>query len=105
MGCGMRGVQASGKLVELLGAATEGLCGWLSDALPKLDQAWWSSLVLSNLSYQQRERVERQGIDSLWHLELLDTYGLLLSLRATNRSTKMRWRGLRGDGKYAKPVF
>ncbi len=68
----MRGIQVSGKLVELLGAATEGLCGWLSDALPKLEQAWWSSLVLSNLSYQQRDRVERQGIDSLRKLDLLN---------------------------------
>ena len=66
----MRGIQVSGKLVELLGAATEGLCDWLCDALPALDQAWWSSLVLSNLSYQQRERVERQGIDSLRQLDL-----------------------------------
>jgi len=43
---------------------------WLCEALPSLDQAWWSSLVLSNLSYQQRERVERQGIDSLRQLDL-----------------------------------
>ena len=60
----------SGKLMELLGGATSGLCDWLSDALPALDQAWWSSLVLSSLSYQQRDRVERQGIDSLRQLDL-----------------------------------
>jgi len=66
----MTEIRFSGKLVELLGVSTESLCGWLSDALPKLDQAWWSSLVLSNLSYQQRDRVERQGIDSLRQLDL-----------------------------------
>ena len=55
----MAGIKMSGKLVGLLGAATEGFCDWLCDALPKQDQAWWSSLVLSNLSCQQRERVER----------------------------------------------
>ena len=30
----------SGKLVELLRVSTESLCGWLSDALPKLDQVF-----------------------------------------------------------------
>ena len=56
----MAETKMSGKLMELLRISTESLCGWLSDALPRLDQAWWSSLVLSNLSYQQRERVEQQ---------------------------------------------
>ena len=60
----------SGKLIELLCTSTEILCEWLSDALPKLDQAWWSSRVLSQLSYQQRERVDRQGIHSLRQLDL-----------------------------------
>ena len=45
---------------NLIGAATEGLCEWLSDALLKLDHAWWSSLVLSSLSCPQRERVRRK---------------------------------------------
>ena len=36
--------QFSGKLVGLLGVATEGLCEWLCDTLPALNQAWWSSL-------------------------------------------------------------
>ena len=66
----MNGTQFSGKLVGLLGSATEGLCGWLSDALPKFDQVWWSSRVLSSLSYQQRDRVERKGINSLHQLDL-----------------------------------
>ncbi|RKX37575.1 MAG: hypothetical protein DRP64_16955 [Verrucomicrobia bacterium] len=70
----MNGTQFSGKLIELLGAAAEGLCDWLCEALPSLDQAWWSSLVLSNLSYQQRERVERQGIDSLRKPDLLNNH-------------------------------
>ena len=45
---------------NLIGAVIEGLCGWLYDALPKPDQACWSSLVLYNLSYQQRDRVRRK---------------------------------------------
>ena len=60
----------SGKLIELLRTSTEILCEWLSDTLPKLDQAWWSSRVLSQLSYQQRERVDCQGIHSLQQLDL-----------------------------------
>ena len=59
----MAGIKTSGKLVGLLGWSTSGLCDWLSDALPRLDQAWWNSLALPNLSYQQRERVARHGID------------------------------------------
>ena len=69
-GLGMYEMKFSGTLVELLRVSTAALCEWLSDALPKLDAAWWSSLVISQLSYQQRERVERQGIDSLRHLDL-----------------------------------
>jgi len=37
----MNAAHFSGKLVELLGVSTGALCGWLSDVLPKLDQAWW----------------------------------------------------------------
>jgi len=58
----MDSLQFSGKLAGLLRAATEGLCAWLSEALPKLDHVWWSSLVLSQLSYQQRERVELETV-------------------------------------------
>ncbi len=62
--------QLSGQLAELLSTATSEIHRWLSDALPTLDQVWWSSLVLPNLSYQQRERVDRQSISSLRQLDL-----------------------------------
>jgi ERCC4-related helicase len=62
--------EISGKLAVLLQVSTKHLCEWLNDALPKLDQAWWNGLVLANLSFQQRQRVDQQGIGSLSQLDL-----------------------------------
>ncbi len=63
-------MEISGRLPELLILSSKELCEWLCRSLPKLDQAWWSSLVLPNLSVQQRERVERRGLQSLHQLDL-----------------------------------
>jgi len=63
-------IEVSGKLSALLQMSTRHLCEWLCDSLPKLDQAWWSSLVLPNLSFQQRQRAEQSGTDSLSQLDL-----------------------------------
>lgn len=58
------------NLSELLLEATKELSRWLYTSLPLLDEQWWVSLVLPTLSYQQRERIERQKITSLDQLDL-----------------------------------
>jgi len=58
------------RTTELLRESTKELCNWLEQALPRLDEDWWNSRVVSNLSYQQCERVKRQSIDSLRQLDL-----------------------------------
>ncbi|MDZ8118313.1 DEAD/DEAH box helicase [Pontiella agarivorans] len=63
-------VAIAGKLSALLQMSTRHLCNWLRDSLSKLDQDWWNSLVLSNLSYQQRRRVEQSGVTTLSQLDL-----------------------------------
>ncbi|VGO17570.1 RNA polymerase-associated protein RapA [Pontiella desulfatans] len=63
-------IAVAGKLSALLQMSSRHLCDWLFDSLPKLDQAWWSALVLPNLSFQQRQRVEQNGITSLSQFDL-----------------------------------
>jgi superfamily II DNA or RNA helicase len=63
-------VSTAGKLSALLQMSTRHLCEWLSNSLPKLDQNWWTTLVLSNLSFQQRQRVEQSGVTTLSQLDL-----------------------------------
>jgi len=73
-------IAVAGKLSALLQMSARHLCGWLGDVLPKLDQAWWSSLVLPNLSYQQRQRADRDNVKSL------DQFDLAALLRILDRN-------------------
>ena len=50
--------------------ATLLLSSWLSQNLPEISKAWWSELVLPALSFQQKERVERYGINSIEQFDL-----------------------------------
>ncbi len=43
---------------------------WLEKKLPKITDDWWQDLVLNNLSYLQRETVQRKGIHEIKGLDL-----------------------------------
>ena len=59
-----------GRMAEFLHATLEQLSSWLTHTLSQLDDAWWDSLVLTKLSFQQQQRVNTRGIDSLDDLDL-----------------------------------
>lgn len=48
--------------------------------LPKFGEDWWEECVLSNLSYPQRELIEKKGLSKLEELDLAAL------LRVTNKS-------------------
>lgn len=50
--------------------ATILLSSWLSQNLPVISKNWWSELVLPALSFQQKERVEHYGINSIEQFDL-----------------------------------
>jgi ATP-dependent helicase HepA len=60
----------SAQCSEFLNVTCKRMNEWLTENLPKLDPDWWHSLVLPKLSYQQRERVDRMGVNSLDRLDL-----------------------------------
>jgi ATP-dependent helicase HepA len=66
----MENTKNAGKIFELLLETTHYLSEWLNKELPLLDKNWWTSLVLTKLSYQQSQRAERQQITSLEKLDL-----------------------------------
>ena len=45
--------------------AAQALASWLSVMLPKSGEDWWEECVLSNLSYPQRELIEKKGLSKL----------------------------------------
>jgi superfamily II DNA or RNA helicase len=57
--------------------ATILLTSWLSQTLPSISSAWWSELVLPALSFQQKERVERYGINSIEQFDLASLLRIL----------------------------
>ena len=61
---------AQGMMAEFLHATLEHLTHWLTQTLSQLDDGWWDSLVVPKLSYQQQQRVNARGIDSLHDLDL-----------------------------------
>jgi len=58
------------KLSTFLMDATEELSKWLNTSLSVLSSTWWESIVMKSLSYQQRQRVEKNKISSLNQLDL-----------------------------------
>ena len=59
-----------GKFVELLLITAKQLSTWLKKNLSSLDKGWWDSLVLSTLSYQQKQWVDRKNISDIERLDL-----------------------------------
>jgi len=60
----------SGKFSEFFHVITNQITIWLNDVLSNIDDSWWQTLVVSNLSYPQRQRVERENITRLDQLDL-----------------------------------
>jgi ATP-dependent helicase HepA len=60
----------SGKFSEFFHVTTNQLTIWLNEVLSNVDDSWWQTLVISNLPYPQRQRVERENITSLEQLDL-----------------------------------
>ncbi len=58
------------QISSFLQESTLLLTSWLSQTLPKISKDWWSELVLPALSFQQKERVEHYGINSIEHFDL-----------------------------------
>lgn len=63
-------INIAGKFSEFLLLATKKISSWLQSELPSFDERWWESLVLSALTYQQKQRVERSNITSIGQLDL-----------------------------------
>jgi len=56
--------------LQHLHAVTSHLPDWLEARLVDIDPRWWENLVLSSLTYHQREKVERTAIENLSRLDL-----------------------------------
>ena len=58
------------KITALLAEAAKGLADYLCRVLPAISENWWKDTVLKVLTFQQRQRVEQKGSDSLSALDL-----------------------------------
>ena len=74
------------RMNDYLHKAAQALASWLSVMLPKSGEDWWEECVLSNLSYPQRELIEKKGLSKLEELDLAAL------LRVANKS----WYMMRG---------
>ena len=74
------------RMNDYLHKATQALASWLAVMLPKSGEDWWEECVLSNLSYPQRELIEKKGLSKLEELDLAAL------LRVANKS----WYTMRG---------
>ena len=74
------------RMNDYLHKAAQALASWLSVMLPKSGEDWWAECVLSNLSYPQRELIEKKGLSKLEELDLAAL------LRVANKS----WYTMRG---------
>jgi ATP-dependent helicase HepA len=55
---------------KLLNEVAGQLAFFLEKVLPSLFEDWWKQAVLNSLSFQQRQRMEQRGLDSLGALDL-----------------------------------
>ena len=55
---------------DLLQKTTRCLSNYLNIVLPQLLENWWKEAVVYKLSYQQQRRIEQNGVDSLFSLDL-----------------------------------
>ena len=58
------------EISRLLQKATMNLAAYLEKILPSLSIDWWNESVINSLTFQQRRRVNEQGINSLNSLDL-----------------------------------
>jgi superfamily II DNA or RNA helicase len=66
----MNETEIAGKMSQLLHRATRELVRWLEECLPEIDEAWWATLVIPSLSYQQNLQVKQRDITALQQLDL-----------------------------------
>ena len=58
------------KINGYLHSATQELCQWLYNMLPRITNDWWNECVICNLSYPQRQLAEEKGFTKLEDLDL-----------------------------------
>jgi len=58
------------KMNEYLYTATQELCTWLNNMLPRVSDEWWRECVLENLSHSQRELALDNNFDKLEQFDL-----------------------------------
>lgn len=58
------------KINEYLHIATKELCAWLKRILPRVDDDWWQTCVMDNLSLPQRQYAEEKGYSKPEDLDL-----------------------------------
>ena len=58
------------KMNEYLYTATQELCTWLNNMLPRVTDEWWRECVLDNLSHSQREIALDNNYDKLEQFDL-----------------------------------
>lgn len=68
MGDDSLSIQAS--VTKLLSEAAKQLALFLEKVLPTLFEDWWKQAVLNNISFHQRQRLEKHNIESLISLDL-----------------------------------
>jgi len=107
---------------KFLSEAGRSLAGYLERTLPPLYSDWWAKAVLNRLSFQQKRRVEGQGITSLASLDLaallrvLDQnwYAISNSLNLTSedrhfvkemQTVRNRWAHVNNDSYLVDDVY
>lgn len=54
----------------ILNTLTDQLISVLSNALPKISNSWWESLVVDGLTFQQRSQAKQNNLHTLEQLDL-----------------------------------
>ena len=72
--------QIVSKMNEYLHSAAELLVKWLGKVLPKVEEDWWNTCVLDNLTYNQRQIALDKGFSKL------EEFDLAALLKIANRS-------------------
>ena len=58
------------SIIGLMNKMAGQLAMFLGKILPDLSEEWWAKNVVNNLSFQQKQRIERNRITSLEALDL-----------------------------------
>lgn len=66
----MNEMKIIGQINELLYAATDLCCLWLSKMLPRISEQWWNECVLSSLSFNQSQLAQERNYTNLSQFDL-----------------------------------